>query len=186
MSQRAGTNMSDVMVARYKDEFTNNKPRVFKLNDDVSVELRVPSVKEYINSGYAWVTSLVSMADRVFSIENSADQRNEYINNHSRATIMRQYGHWVQSIHVGTSVIEDTDSISSALEVLSTDDEVRRRYTEAVTAFMNDATVSVIAVPTVSAAEENVYPRWPRLVPIDAVNVFFTLVGQKTDQIANR
>jgi hypothetical protein len=44
----------------------------------------------------------------------------------------------------------------------------------------------VIATPTVNDSEKNKLPRFPFLVPIDALYSFFTLLVQKNNRIAQR
>lgn len=187
MSSVMSGSMTDDAIKKYREEFLNQTPRKVEINDKLSITLKVPSLAEHITSGQKWVNSIVVMTDKVFGMEQDVDERNQYIYEQGQATYMRQYGHWIESIEFGNGTsIEDTETIDETISALSSDDAIRNKFVEATTKYIEDTTVSMIAVPTVAASEEQKYPRWPHLLPIDAMATFFTLLGQKVSQIRAR
>lgn len=187
MSSVMSGSMTDDAIKKYREEFLNQTPRKVEINDKLSITLKVPSLAEHITSGQKWVNSIVVMTDKVFGMEQDVDERNQYIYEQGQATYMRQYGHWIESIEFGNGTsIEDTETIDETISALSSDDVIRNKFVEATTKYIEDTTVSMIAVPTVAASEEQKYPRWPHLLPIDAMATFFTLLGQKVSQIRAR
>jgi hypothetical protein len=186
MSQRDGSNMSKEMVARYRDEFTIGKGRQVELSENITFDLHVPSVDEYITSGHMWINGIVKMVDTAFGISPDANERNKYIETQGKASIMRQYGHWVKSITIKGHVIEEVALINETLNALSGDDEVRRTFFKKVTEFLEDSTMSLIAIPATEPGDKSNNGRFPHLLALDVVNVFFTLLGQKTSSIQNR
>ena len=186
MSNRNGCTMSDDAIRKYREEFTIGKTRQVTINERLKFNLFVPNVKEYLDAGSQWVDSIVVGVDRSFAYSDDIEERNRYIFNLSRATYMRQFSHWVKSIEVYDDLIDDKETIDEVLGDLSTNDDIRKQYFADVNKYIEDSTISVIAVPTVSEVEENKFPRFPRLLPIDAMSTFFTLLAQKTQAIKAR
>lgn len=187
MSKVVSGTMTDDSIKKYRDEFTNQTSRRVQINDGLAITLKVPDLAEHIASGQKWVNSIVVMTDRVFGMEQDLDDRNRFIFEQGMATYMRQYGHWIESIELANgATIVDTETIDETISALSSDDQIRNAFVEAVIKYIEDTTVSMIAVPTVAASEEQKYPRWPHLLPIDAMATFFTLLGQKVSQIRAR
>jgi hypothetical protein len=136
------------------------------------------------------VNDIVVMTDRVFGMDQDADARRNYISTQGKATMLRQYAHWIKYAEFGTSSTDqenrDEESLAGILYDLSSDDQLRDAALRAVIQYAEDTTVSLIAVPTVDGREENIFPRHPHLLPIDALSVFFTLLKQKLQFILTR
>jgi len=187
MSRRASQSMNIDSIKRYVDEFTRGKPRKIDLTDEVSISLHVPNVMQHLNSGSSWVDSIVLMVDKAFGYGQDDQKRNEFILDHARASNMRQYAHWVKEIIInGDEIVDDTESIEMSLNELSSIDKVRVAYFEGISKYIEDTTISTIAVPSLSAAEDNKFPRFPHLYPLDTLQTFFTLLAQKTALIRSR
>jgi hypothetical protein len=179
--------MTDDSIKKYREEFLNQTPRKVQVTDKVAITLKVPTLAEHIASGQKWVNGIVVMTDQVFGMEQDVDERNRFIYEQGQATYMRQYGHWIESIELSNgAIVEDSETIDQTIDALSADDTIRNKFVDAVVKYIEDTTVSMIAVPTVAASEEQKYPRWPRLLPIDAMATFFTLLDQKVSQIRAR
>lgn len=186
MTRRASASMSLESLQRYQDEFTHNKGVRLDLGSQIAVELRVPTVQEYIESGYNWVDAIVRMTDQVFSVDADPKERNNYINKHGLATIMRQYSHWVASIDAGGGVIEGREDIDRGLEDMSRDDALRTAFLKGVTDYIASVVISVVGTTAVDECEEGAVPGFPQIVPLDPNTMFFTLVGQRITLILNR
>lgn len=188
MSKRTGNSMSLEMIERYQEEFTLTQRQV-ELAPGLKMTLKVPTVDEYINSGHRWIAGIQEMVDEAFQEPPSDEQRDRYVTQQGKATVMRQFSHWIKSIDEDNDEARsyaDDETIEEIVNTLSEDDDVRKKYFEAIHKFTDDTTISVVATPTVSEQEENRLPRWPRLVPIDALYTFFILLVQKTARISRR
>lgn len=189
MSKRVGPSMTKESIVTYQNEFRVNNRRI-QLAKDLYMTLHVPVADEYMQSGARWVDGIIEMVDRAFQEPLQDEARDRYVTTRGRATVMRQYGHWVKElieIDGGREIVfSDPDTIDQLLNTLSSDDSIRKNYFEAIHTFTDDTTVSVIATPTVAKSEENLLPRYPRLVPIDAQYTFFTLLVQKNNRIQAR
>jgi hypothetical protein len=186
MSNVMPSTMTDDSLKKYREEFLNQTPRRVKFSENLAITLKVPSLADHITNGQKWVNGIVVMTDRVFGMEQDLDDRNKYIFEQGMATYMRQYGHWIESIEANGMIIDDPETIDDTISALSANDEIREKFIEFAVKYIEDTTVSMIAVPTVAASEEQKYPRWPHLLPIDAMATFFTLLGQKVSQIRDR
>lgn len=181
----------------YRNEFTRGIPREVKLTDDISVVLSVPTAIAHIDAGYAWVEGIVSMVDASFNVGHGVEERNRQINTLSKATQMRQFDHWVKEIRIkkpshlgeGYDCFERDDefTIEMMLAELSSDDSLRKNFFEGVRNYMNDSTISLIAVPVASDLEsEAALPNFKELYPIDAVAVFILLLTRRQQSVVDR
>jgi hypothetical protein len=178
--------MTNDDLERYQKEFTIRGEKRISLNENVHVNLAVPSVDEHLISGQKWVNNIVTMTNRVFGMDQDDAARNAYVTNQGKATLLRQYGHWVKSVELGTGLVTDLDTIEKQLDLFSSDDTSRDLIMNEVIKYAEDTTVAFIAVPTVDEREEEKFPRMPHLLPIDALTTFFTLLRQKLPQILTR
>ncbi len=187
MAQRQDNTMTNEAVDRYRNEFTVGQPREISLSPDLKVTMKVPSLNQYLTSGYAWINNIVAMVDRVFSTSGDMDERNQYIIDQGRATNMRQFSHWIVGIRAKEKhVVEDRETIDALLDSLSSNDDLRETYFSGVRSYMEDSTMSIIATPLDPDNEKTVLPRFPHLLPLDVMSTFFILLVQKTAQIQNR
>ena len=173
MSQRHGATMTAESIEKYRNEFIRGKERSVKLSDVISVNLRVPNVDQYLTSGQKWVNNIVAMVDRTFGKTANEKTRDEYILDQGRATNMRQYGHYIESLDVVDGVIDDVDTLEQTIDALSSNDEIRAAFFKGIRDFIEDSTMSVIAIPVTEEGEKSDLPRFPHLLPIDVMSVFF-------------
>jgi hypothetical protein len=181
MTNRKGATMTLDSVAKYKDEFILTKGRTVAIKDDViDFAFKVPNILEYREAGEMWIGSIIDMVDRSLGMQSDEALRNKYINDQGKASYMRQYAHWVESITSTGAMINDRDTINDLLTTLSSETDIRNEYFKQVIKFIEDSTISIIAVPALKDEGLDNNNRFPNLVAIDAMYVFFTLLVQKT------
>jgi hypothetical protein len=189
MSQRRTGSMMPESLKIYREHFARGKPKSIMLDDKVGMTMRVPSVDEYINAGQRWVDELVTAVTQAFTQDLSEQQRNNMILDRAKATSMRQYVHWIDTIDLPASgqAIKDIATIEMTVSSLSGDDDARAKYYEAMRSFINDSVIAIIGVPQVHPEEaDQVKPRFENIIPLDPVSVFISLLYQKTQQIRQR
>lgn len=189
MSQRFGKNMTKDNLKKYRDDFVRIKDRTVPLNDFVTLELRVPTVNQYLNAGQRWVNGIVTMVDKAFAQPPSDDARNTFINTQGKATNLRQFAGWIKAIHANGTIYDDMETIEEALDMLSEMDEVADLYMKEVRKYIEDCTLAMIAIPVEEGEvppETEVNSRYPHLLPIDVFHTFFTLLVQRVEQINAR
>lgn len=190
MTSRSNGSVSLDMVKRYRDEFTRGGDRNVKIREGaLNVTLKVPSLDEYIQSGYNWVDSIADMVNDALGLEADENVRNNYINEQGKASSMRQYAHWVKQIDTQSEKsITVKETIENVFNSLSQDDEIRNSFLEEVKKYMSDSQIALIATPVATNEEAKTVtlPRFPHLFPLNAMTVFFMLLVQKTRQIQAR
>lgn len=186
MSQRVSGSMTDESLERYQQDFALTKGRSVEINEYITINLSTPSSEDYVRSGQLWLTNLMQIVESTFTDErDDIDRRNNAITEHANATIMRQFGHWVENIVVDGGEQTDRETIDSILETMSEDAESRKKFHDAVGKYIDDITVAVIAIPEVSNKGTGL-ERYPNLIPLDVLSVFFTLLMQRANRILNR
>jgi phosphatidylserine/phosphatidylglycerophosphate/cardiolipin synthase-like enzyme len=189
MSQRRTGSMTPESLKIYREHFTRGKPKSTMLDDKVGITMRIPTVDEYLNAGQRWIDELVFAVNQAFTQDLTEKQRNDMIYDRAKATSMRQYVHWVDSIDIPASnqAIKDRATIEMTIASLSGDDAVRAKYYETVQTYINDSVIALIGVPQVHPEEaDQVKPRFENIIPLDPVAVFISLLYQKTQQIRQR
>lgn len=151
------------------------------------VELRVPTLADYEASGFSWVEGIVAGADMAFGSQLGSDERNEYILDQARATSLRQYAHWIERITFnGDKYIDDRTTLETMIGQLTGDAEVFENFLEGTRKYINEATISQIAIPSykcpVCQKDQNnpEEAKHPHLIPLDIGTIFFILLGQRT------
>lgn len=189
MAKRSTGSMSEEMVKQYTQHFVRGATKTLALNDTLALTLAVPSVEDYITAGRLWVDELTAAVTEAFTQDLDLRQRNAMIWDRARATSMRQYVHWVESIDVQgqEQKMIDREWLTKTIASLSSDNEIRNKYYELMKTFINDSTVALIGVPQVHPQEaDQVKPRFENIIPIDPISVFFSLLSQKIQQIRLR
>lgn len=156
------------------------------------VELRVPTLADYEASGFAWIDGIVAATDAAFGSQLNPEERDSYLLEQAAATSLRQYSHWIKRITFnGKEHIEDRATLEAMISQLTGDAEVYRNFLEGVRAYINEATISQIAIPTYkcpSCQHDQNNPeesKHPHLIPLDIGTIFFILLGQRTLLLLN-
>lgn len=183
-------------VKRYQEEHQFNDGRIFDLRENaVSIELKVPSLSEYEESGYDWIDAIIRNTDRAFGTTMTEQERDDYISAQGKVTAMRQYAHWVSRLvihdHDKQSIVEDRRAVESSIELLSSEDELQDSFFEHVGKYIDKTTVSMIAIPRYECPRcglpmTDEAKLHPHLIPLDIARLFFTLLGQRVTKATSR
>lgn len=170
-------------LERYKTEFIKGRAKSYPVRDNVAVTLHVPNSTEYLKSGNKWVNNIVNLIDTVLGMSADEGEREKQINNHGRASNLRQYAHWIESIKINETIITDEETIEETLNVFSAEKDLRTGIMDSVKNFIDDSTMSIIAIPATEAEDKPELKDFPNLLPIDVMHVFFNLLVQLTTRI---
>lgn len=176
-------------IKRYKSELLKTQSRVVALTGTtgrtLSITLKTPTISEHVDSGYKWVTGITDTVQGALGADASTDDRNNYINRHGQATVMRQYSHWVEMIEADSNLIDEHDTIDLLFDSLSSDDSYRDGFINAVAKYINESTLAVIGIPTYDCPScatpqilDNPLPRHVNVLPLDVNQLFFALAEQ--------
>lgn len=184
--QRRTEKFGEEELERYENQHVRGGRRTITLREGLRVGLRVPTVAQYENSGFAWVDGIVKLLEGSLGVSLRGQERDDYILDQGRLTALRQYGHWVEHIEVEDDVIEDLETTEELLAMLSSNEELTDSFYEEIGKFIDDSTLALIAIPKYDCPacggeqHGDVHDkRHPHLLPLDVVRVFFTLHGQR-------
>lgn len=195
---RRNSKFTDIELTNYLAGHRNNRYSTIKLDDNDThltvVELRVPTLADWERSGTSWVDGIVAKTDAAFGSQLNGDARNQYIMDQAATTSLRQYGHWIERIVVTDKrnkrqeVIDDRETLEETIGHLSGSSTIHDAFFEGLKNYMNDATISQIAIPRyacpacgadqgeVDTPETLMHPH---LIPLDVATIFFTLLDQR-------
>lgn len=188
-------------VKRYQEEFklTEKRRHTFTAStgESIHITLKVPSIAESIQATHAWVDSIDDVVTKSLSETDDPNVRIGMINNYGQSSSMRQYTQWIEKVDFGDSGdetnpnITDAETIEKLLNVLSSDDGLREEFFKKVVDFINQATVSVVGIPTYDCpscgkSSKNVSETFKSIIPIDIIQVFFALLTRKLSRISRR
>lgn len=179
----------------YTEEHKYHEHSTLVLNERISIELKVPTLFEYEESGFEWVDSIVRSTDNAFGGTMRGDERENYIFQVAQISALRNYGHYVKRIVIdGSVVIDDRQTIEATLETLTSDSEIFDTFFDGIQKFIDNSTVSTIAIPkfdcpkcsgenNLDAERKNFHPY---LIPLDVLTVFFTLLDPRLIKILTK
>lgn len=149
------------------------------------VTFRRPIMSEAFDIGQEWINRIEQTSVTAFPVGLSGRERNLYVDQQAKATILLRYAHFVDKIEIvdgeNTAIIEERKDINEILSRLSGNALSRRIFDVLINAFINDSLVSVIGYPNYSCpkcgkahATKNSPSR--HIVPFDGLSTFFTHV----------
>ena len=168
MSSRQSKIKDGASVKRYTEELTVIQKTRIEINKDkpnaIAITIKTPTISDYIDAGHRWIGDIVSTVDEALATDPKDNERNNLILQYGRASAMRQYSHWIDSIDYETNTITDRES-----------------------------TVCVIGIPVFDCPHCNKtnegylkLPAYKNIIPLDMVQVFFGLLTQRLERIAER
>lgn len=179
-------------LVKYREEHSFSSLSTVDLGNGIALELKVPTIEDYAQSGFAWVDGIVKKTDQAFSGTMKGEERNRYITEQGQMTALRQYAHWVNRIVLeGNEVIDDRNTIEDLLGTLTSSEETFKTFFDSVQKFIDSSTISLIAIPkydcpacgTPMSTEEE---RHPHLIVLDVAAIFFTLLAQRIIKVLIR
>ncbi len=190
MSRRTAK-FTDEEIKAYQSAFGfNDKYGTVKIHDKITMVLQVPTLAEYERRGFEWVDGIVERVDKAFGGQLLDAERNRYIIEQGHATALRQYGQWVKMLVIedGQGVVDDPATIEEIISDFTSHPEVYKNFFDAIEKFINNTTVSLIALPKFKcpkceAPMTNEETLHPYLVPLDISSIFFTLLDQRVHQM---
>lgn len=185
--QRGSTSLESIGL--YETQFNNGQPRLVTLTPNLKVELKMPSAVDFIESGTRWADNIEETYGRAVTFTETT--RDSYLADQARATMLRQYGHCVSSVHYGDAVFSDRTSIEDLLNDIGEDDKARTTFCSEIAKYLDDSIMSTIAIPGYKCpsckGEQPTAMDDGRkgLIPLDVAQTFFDLLVQRLGKIQN-
>lgn len=174
-------------VKQYQGESSWVGATDVKINDRIMVDIKAPTLRQYIESGEEWISGIEEMIESSFAIDLRNKERDEYITAQGDAMTLRKYSHWISKITVDMSgngddfnYVDDRDTIERTLVHFSSDIELTTQIFEAITNFINSYTIAFVGIPNYECSacgKPQVDGEESRnLIPLELDNTFFTLL----------
>lgn len=197
MSARQPRRKDLAEVKRYREELGKLQKRKIYINegrdDELVFIINSPTVTSHIDAAHLWIGNIVDAVDKLIGTDASQIEKNDLINKLGSASAMRQYAHWVESIEIGTNIIDDRETIDKTLDFLSADDAVRTQFIAGVIDAINNSTISVIGIPVFDCPKCNKTQESPikseqfvNIIPLETLQLFFGLHTQRMSRIMER
>ncbi len=191
MSSRTRKSVDSKSIERYVSEFIIGQNTTIKINDKLSMVMRIPTAIEHIDAGYKWVNKIEETYAQ--AMDQTPQQRDEFLVSQGKATAMRQYTHFVHAILSGDDEFTEREIIESTLDDLTSDDTIRTTFLDKAREFLDGSVISMVAIPTYKCPAcggeqhaDKERPRHPKLIPLDVTQTFFQLLVQKVRRIEGR
>lgn len=175
------------VVESYQTTWPEFKTAVIDLGN-LRFHLQVPNMQTHLDSGLAWINDIESMTEEAFGESLLGDARDAYLINQGQATRLCAFSHWIKEIKidipnddtVDTKTVVDAPTIRKMLRDLSSDEEARIAIIDGVMDYINDVTVSIVAIPNYPCEKCKKWQRseegpFKALIPFDPINTFFSL-----------
>jgi hypothetical protein len=180
-------------VKRYKQELRCSENKSYPIDTDFNVVLKIPTIEEYVESGFNWISSLVSLVEDTAASGADAEEKNLHITRHGQATGLRQYLHWVNRIEIDTNTIDDPDTLATTFDAISCDLELQDTFLKFVSTYISSSTIAVVGIPEYNCPNcggsqegNKEVPTHSSIIPIDVTQLFFSLIMGRMEKIAAR
>ena len=191
MTKREQGTMSLQDIENYQFDFPNQGNKLITLNEDIKLMIRTPSLEDHIKSGDEWISSIEERFPEALILKQ--DERDDFLFNQAKASSIRQYSHFIKEVILKEDKYTEQDFINDVLDDISGDDYQRDLIIRECTKYIDETTMSLIAIPTYKCPNcgEEQSPNkdinmFSSLIPLDAMNVFFILLVQKIQLIETR
>lgn len=181
-------------VRLYQNDGELDTTRIIKLTDKLAITAKIPSIDEYIDAGFEWIEGITEMIENEFGSTLRGEDRDRHIMAQGNVTLMRQYTHWVENILIYENGpdeeprVAEGEAVKQLLSSLSGENKIRDSFFEKIGKFINDITFSIIGIPRYNCPNcgkpqgDEESEKHPYVIPIDTVNVFFTLQRRRLIQ----
>lgn len=186
---------------KFVGEHQRTKGREVSLANGLKVTLKIPTVAEHVSDGLGWVNKINNSIDNILTAEgDESEAKTEMLQQYVASSVLRQFSHFVDFIEADESVITDRDTIHSVLELLSSEDDLRKELTEAILKFKSDTTIALVGIPEYKCPDcgkeqrsedtAGIVPpeneKLSSVIPLDVMMLFFTLLTLRMSRILER
>lgn len=179
---------------KYQLEHARMVNSSFKTPAGHKFHVRTPSFDEYVTDGLEWVNGINASIDATIVTEgNESETRSQILQQYVKSSSLRQFNHYIDYVEIDDSVITHRPTINKALELFSADDVARQSIFQEVLEYKARSTIAIVGIPEYKCPsckkQQNDAPVNDRLVnviPLDVMNLFFTLLTLRMSLILER
>lgn len=189
--------LSKEHYTKYQLDHVRMGPTSFNISNDTSTftfHLRVPTFEDHVTDGMAWINQINGAVDALIVTDGDEQEvRGQMMQQYVKSSTLRQFSHYIEYMEVDGQPITERDTLNSVLEVLSADDAVREEVFTQVLKYKSTSTIAVVGIPSFKCPKchteqnmEAVNPQLVSVIPLDVINLFFTLLTLRMSRILER
>lgn len=157
----------------------------------VDIDLRQPTLKDHFEDGLKWMDDLIDELDYTVAVDDlNKEEKDEQLEIFMRASMARNWSHYVEAIHIGDNVIKDRESIQSVLAKFGTNRDFSTKFTDAVVEFRNKSVIAGIGIPEYRCPKchhtnkgDEELKVLTNIIPLSATNLFFLMFITKFQMV---
>lgn len=187
-------------VLTYQNALTVNDPTVVKVasgSTEVEFEVATPTLRRYLDSGNAWINSVIADAEGVFTDADTEEVRERKISAMACASVLNKYNSYITKISSDDAYVDDEGGIMGVLTALSKDPELVDKAVTGIRDYINNSYIAVVATanyncPTCKAANRDPSQGagevhgFKEFIPLNVVEHFFDLSTLKFSEVVAR
>lgn len=197
MSENRPNKLELESYRKYIAEHVRTTSTDFTTKNGIKFKFKIPTFNEFVSDGFGWIDKINSSVDSLIIEDSDPSElekaKTELLDGYVKSSILRKFNHFIDFIELPDGAITDRDTINKVLEVFSSDDELRNEITTAIMKFKSDTTLALIGIPEYKCPNcgmpQNPDPMNDKLVnviPLDVMNLFFTLITLRISRITER
>jgi len=188
-------------VLHYQELLTVNDENEAIITDNsdnnITFIIQTPMISTYIDSGVSWVNKVISDAEELFTDNDDDATKENKVDTMVVSSVLNKYNSYIKLIKVDDSYVDDTPTITTLLEVMSSDGKLTNNLLSSIMEHINNNYISLVATYDFNCprcAEEDRSPEqggsnisgFKEFIPLNGVDNFFDLSTLKFTQIMKR
>lgn len=197
MSKRSPNSMTVDEVKEYQLSIKESVDKKITIKTENSLEitaiLSLPMLKDYVINGEAWVLNIIKESEELFSKTDSDEVKNSKVNDILMTVILGIYNVFVKKIETNGSIVEDRETITEVLTVLSNDNEAFKSFINEVKKFISRSAIAIVATPNYECpkckaeqTDSNLNKAFKELIPLNVLESFFDLSVLRINKVRNK
>lgn len=183
-------------IKTYQDKFHQRHHHVLEENGGVTINLRIPSAYEYIDSGEKWINEVIAVVDRTIAEGTDLKRKERMIEDTYNLATCREYAHCIESIVFPpdqegeeSGKVDDVITLQNILAEFSKVPHLALNIVKGIRNYLDTRSYYHSGLPKHTCSQcgkkdETEDPLRPKYaVPIDPVTTFFTVRGRKLQRV---
>ena len=197
MSRNGPGQVTEAQIKEYQDTLLPSQERTVQIVNnelaEISAVLRVPTAEERVLAGNRWVNSITEMVNRVLSQDATTRQRDETFYQYTKASILREYSHWIKELHVNGAAIVNIESVENTLAQVTAHGTLRDTLYKTIGEYIEDSAIGIAALPNYNCPacgnpqkEVRENDHFKEAIALDVVQTFFSLARLRLVDVMSR
>lgn len=172
-------------IKEYQEQFENRNNKFESEEQGLTIYFKVPTVTEHIKAGEDWLNEVESLVNAAILSRDDESVKQERMQRRINQTVLRQQAHYFKRVVLKSgNYLEGEEDLYKALNTLSNRSELTEDIMEFVGKYIDSNIHALVAIPRYNcskcqAQQPHMVEKHPFLIPLDTINLFFTLGNQR-------